>query len=300
VRRSLYPDKNTGFTLIELLIVIAIIALLMAILMPALQRAKEQGKRAVCFNHIKQLQLAWNLYADENDDKIPAGDVWYSWMYDQASGGPQPSWYEWPHVWPHDSQTPDEMLAELSYWPAKEADWQHSIAEGKLFKYINDYKIYQCPAGEKDERVTYTLAYSINTYHGAAGIEPEITALEIRHKGQIKKTSDRIVFIDAGTAGKGAFYLSYNFNDPMKWDDMPPIRHGRGTTFSFADGHAGYRKWTDRHALEYIQGFLDKRPDWRGNQPGDNSDCDLRWMQRVTWGQVKYPNPEPGKNCDEF
>ncbi|GAJ23796.1 unnamed protein product, partial [marine sediment metagenome] len=52
-----------GFTLVELLVVIAIIALLMAILMPALNRAKEQGKRAVCLSNLRQLTLAWIMYA---------------------------------------------------------------------------------------------------------------------------------------------------------------------------------------------------------------------------------------------
>jgi len=56
--------KSKGFTLIELLVVIAIIAVLMAILMPALYRAREQGKRAVYLNNLKQLSLAWIMYAD--------------------------------------------------------------------------------------------------------------------------------------------------------------------------------------------------------------------------------------------
>ena len=66
--------NKQAFTLIELLVVIAIIAVLMAVLMPALNRAREQGKRAVCLNKLKQLSLAWILYADENDDNLPKTD----------------------------------------------------------------------------------------------------------------------------------------------------------------------------------------------------------------------------------
>jgi len=51
-------------------VVIAIIAILMAILMPALHRVREQGKRAVCLNNLKQLALARIMYADENDGKL--------------------------------------------------------------------------------------------------------------------------------------------------------------------------------------------------------------------------------------
>ncbi len=71
--------KQHGFTLIELLVVIAIIALLMAILMPALSRVKKQVKAVVCQTQLKQLGLALEMYADDNDGHFM--DDWKSWCW---------------------------------------------------------------------------------------------------------------------------------------------------------------------------------------------------------------------------
>jgi len=74
--------KHKGFTLIELLVVIAIIALLMGILMPALNRVKEQARRSTCLSRIKQQSLALELYANENNTKLPLTDTVGGWMQD--------------------------------------------------------------------------------------------------------------------------------------------------------------------------------------------------------------------------
>ncbi|MBZ0286211.1 MAG: DUF1559 domain-containing protein, partial [Anaerolineae bacterium] len=64
--------KKRGFTLIELLVVIAIIAILAAILLPALSRAREAAKRASCQSNLKQIGISLEMYANENNGRLPS------------------------------------------------------------------------------------------------------------------------------------------------------------------------------------------------------------------------------------
>ena len=62
--------RNRGFTLIELLVVIAIIAILAAILFPVFARAREKARQTSCLNNIKQLGLAFMMYAQDYDERL--------------------------------------------------------------------------------------------------------------------------------------------------------------------------------------------------------------------------------------
>ncbi len=66
---------SLGFTLIELLVVIAIIAILAAILFPVFAKARDKAYQTSCMNNQRQIALAIQIYAQDNDETLP-GKNW--------------------------------------------------------------------------------------------------------------------------------------------------------------------------------------------------------------------------------
>jgi len=76
--------NNRGFTLIELLVVIAVIGILAAVVLASLNNARSKARDTKRIAELKQLQVALELYRNDNGDYPPgtaASDgLWLSRM----------------------------------------------------------------------------------------------------------------------------------------------------------------------------------------------------------------------------
>lgn len=272
--------RRKAFTLVELLVVIAIVALLMAMLLPALERAREQAKRVVCLNNHRQLMLAWNMYADENDGKIVCGYIEENGTFWPPSGPWGPGGMhenERPWVlrdWPRGAFSDDEMI--------------QAIKAGALYYYTKNPKLYKCPHALVGEWRTYAIVDAMNADNLDAPFE-----MMLKHRTDIRKPAQRSVFTDDSAATPaGAWSVHYS---KSQWWDEPPNRHGDGGTWGFADGHSEYWKWQDGYTHEYnATNDSGSNNRWKRIEEDyvtrfrfENS-LDIKRAQWAAWGELGY------------
>jgi len=258
-------SARRAFTLIELLVVIAIIAILMAVLMPALQRAREGGKRAACLSNLKQLTLAWNMYADENNDRLVNGATGFS-NTNQAWGD-------------HRNE-----LAWVNTLETNVEAQKQGIRSGALWPYLKNENIYRCPTGRRGEALTYSIMFSMN-----AVCHTEVQGLRGVH---VKKRTEivpglaaRLVFIDEGYMTPDAYAVNYATE---RWWDNPPVRHGDGATLSFADGHVEHWRWRGTDTIKFGRLQENRAPGTNWPPETEEGFRDLHRMQIGCWGKLGY------------
>jgi prepilin-type processing-associated H-X9-DG protein len=110
-------------------------------------------------------------------------------------------------------------------------------------------------------------------------------SLFIKNKMKILRPGERIVYVDEGKTSPQSWTIWY---DRESWWDRPPVRHGHGTNFSFADGHAEYWKWEDIRTVQYA---LD--PANNASLASASGNRDIQRVQRGAWGGLGYTPPQP-------
>jgi prepilin-type N-terminal cleavage/methylation domain-containing protein/prepilin-type processing-associated H-X9-DG protein len=254
---SIVANKNqyTGFTLIELLVVIAIIAILAALLLPALSKARERANAVFCLNNTRQLQLACQLYTDDNENYLP-----YNLGMTGSSLRTNINWVNNVMTWDLNADNTNTA----------------TITGASLGNYIGgNTAIYHCPSDHTLSSIQRSAgwnqrlrSYSLNAMLGDAG-NFSVTGVNINNPNykqffkttQIPRPAEIFTFLDEhpNTIDDGYFLNkvptvndgSYGYYDSpeTEWTDLPASYHNSSAAFAFADGHASLHRWLDANTL---------------------------------------------------
>ncbi len=133
--RQIEDGQRHGFTLTELLVVLATLAILVAMLLPALAATQPRSKAYQCLNNMRQLALAWTLYANENNERLVLNNDPLSGQgYLFPSGNGSPSWATGVLDW-----TPASFNTNTDYL----VNDKYSLLAGYL---SHNYEVFACPA----------------------------------------------------------------------------------------------------------------------------------------------------------
>jgi prepilin-type N-terminal cleavage/methylation domain-containing protein/prepilin-type processing-associated H-X9-DG protein len=236
--RAGWPAAQRAFTLIELLVVIAIIAILAGMLLPVLGKAKAKGQAIACSNNLRQMQLAWLLYADEHNEVMPLNLIY-------NDGG-------------NARNRPGSWVLGSTPGTATDLDLTN-ITAGTLYPYLGSTKVYRCPADQTKRALgngkragvirSYATLSALNSqgwyYDSTLAPQPW---LECEKLSAIQTPGPSTVwaFIEPNGPSHGIAGWDFIIAEApnfTSWGDLPTDRHGSGCNLSFVDGHVLFRKW---------------------------------------------------------
>lgn len=286
---SRYTCRQSAFTRIDLVVVALTVTFLAAMILPALARTHVRMSGTQCAYDLRQIILAWQMYADDSNGKMApnhgayppnpdygptAGELPARWVGGSMAGNV-------PIGSPYSVNDPVNLeLLVNSYYSC-------------LVPYLKDPKLYRCPAdmstwiqsgGDSAENpasnngkeVVRVRSYSMNAavgcaYNGTrqdpghdmlghwltAGTSPGPWQTYIKNSdltGALAPSSLFVLIEEHPNSINDACFDVYAptspFDGNMRFIDTPGANHdGTSCGISFADGHAEMHKWNNPGAI---------------------------------------------------
>jgi prepilin-type N-terminal cleavage/methylation domain-containing protein len=270
-----WPTTQTpAFTLIELLVVIAIIAILASLLLSGLIKAKSKGQGIQCLSNLKQLTIAWWLYADDNNETLPA-----HWGDTNT------------HCW---------AVGFLDFYGSNTDNTNTQLLldpdVSQLAPYTRSAGIYKCPADRstvtiRSQRYPRVRSMGMNAFLGDDGYGPSYPSRDWLGAAPYRIYWKRTDITDPAPTGVfvfadehpdsilgGAFAVKCDAQGPnARFEDWPASYHNGACGFSFADSHSEIKRWLDPRTKPVV-----KYDGWIQNLPtmaSSPNNPDIAWMQ---------------------
>jgi len=230
----------SGFSLIELLVVIVVIAIMAALLLPALSRTKEHARSTACRSNMKQLSLAFLMYAEDNEETFP-----WPGAVGRAINSPDAYTPDW-------LATPQEMSSTpIAVSSANVPGFGHNAECGSIYPYVTSQpkkgydpnfkestSVYRCPStGKLGEALR--VNYSANAW-----MEPgrDFSNGKVPPRGLmttvVTDPSRKILLVNEEP--EGMISPAFDPRFAPKIMQRTVVFHGERSNISFMDGHIEY------------------------------------------------------------